>query len=377
MAARGAAPGPIFHCTNCSRPRSETSLDHCCRHCGGLFDFREGFSYDPVELAGEPSRGLGHYRRTFPLVEAAPLYSMGEGGTPLVPEEIGGRRVYFKFEHLNPTGSFKDRGSVVLVSALAAAGVVEAVEDSSGNAGASFAAYAARAGIRARVFVPDHASGPKREQIEGHGAEVVRILGPRSATTEAVLREVESGTTYASHAYLPHGLAGMATLAFELYEGLGRAPSALILPVGQGTLLLGAHRGFLALKEVGRIDTLPRLIAVQALACAPLWAVQRAGAAGQMWVEDGETVAEGIRILRPLRGDAVLEAIHQSRGAVIAVEETDILRGQRELASRGMLVEATSAVVWAALETVLEQFADPITVVLTGSGYKEKRDDKD
>jgi threonine synthase len=299
---------------------------------------------------------------------------MGEGGTPLVPIEIGDRRVYLKCEQLNPTGSFKDRGTVVLVSALAATGITEAVEDSSGNAGASFAAYAARAGIQARVFVPDYASGPKRQQIEIHGAEVVRVLGPRSATSEAVLRQVECGATYASHAYLPHGLAGMATLAFELYESLGTSPAALILPVGQGTLLLGAYRGFAALKKAGRIDEIPKLIAVQALACAPLWAVQQGGAAAQMWVNEGETIAEGIRILRPLRGDAVLQAVEASGGQVIVVDEADILRGQQELARRGFLVEATSAVVWAALESVHPDLGDPIAVVLTGSGYKQKRD---
>jgi threonine synthase len=300
----------------------------------------------------------------------AELITLGEGGTPLVADRINGREVYFKCEYLNPTGSFKDRGTAVLVSGLKALGVEEAVEDSSGNAGASFAAYAARAGIRARIFVPDYASGPKRAQIEIYGAELVRISGSRSETTAAVLREADSGAVYASHAYLPQILAGMATVAFELVEALGTAPGALILPIGQGTLLLGASMGFQALIEAGQIEAMPKLIGVQAQACAPLWMVHTSGSAGLEMLQEGETLAEGIRILRPLRGDAVLRAVESSGGIIVAIEEADIVRGLDALARRGFLVEPTSAVVWSALESLLDDLPDPVVVALTGSGFK-------
>jgi threonine synthase len=298
------------------------------------------------------------------------LISLGEGDTPLIADRVNGREVFFKCEFLNPTGSFKDRGTAILISSLKAAGVEEAVEDSSGNAGASFAAYAARAGIRARIFVPDYASGPKRAQIEIYGAKLVRILGPRSETTAAVLREADAGAVYGSHAYLPQGLAGIATVAFELVEALGQAPGALVVPVGQGTLLLGAQLGFQALRKAGRIDTLPRLIGVQAQACAPLWMVHTAGAAGLEMIREGDTLAEGIRILRPLRGDKVLRAIEATDGTIVAVEEHEIQGGLEALAGRGMLVEPTSAVVWPALLSELDALLDPIVVILTGSGFK-------
>ncbi len=315
---------------------------------------------------------MHRYRESFPLGQA-PLLSLGEGDTPLIPIEHQGNTVHIKNEGLNPTGSFKDRGTAVLVSALAAEGVDSAVEDSSGNAGASFAAYAARAGWSTKIFVPDYASGPKRWQIEAHGAEVVRILGPRSAATEAAIAEVEAGAVYASHAHLPHGLAGMATLAFELYEQLGREPGALILPVGQGTLLLGAHRGFLALRRAGLIERLPKLIGVQALACAPLWAVHSGGASALQWVQERETVAEGIRILRPLRGDEVLAAVAESQGTFVAVEEEEIVAGREQLARFGFFVEPTSAVVWPAYQKTLEDLAGPVVMVLTGTGLKDPR----
>jgi threonine synthase len=269
-----------------------------------------------------------------------------------------------------PTGSFKDRGTVVLVNALVAAGVSDAVEDSSGNAGASFAAYAARAGIRARVVVPDYASPIKLAQIRAYGAEVVRVLGPRSNASEVVLRMAAGGAVYASHAHQPHGLAGMATAAFEIYEQLGAAPGCVVTPVGQGTLLLGLARGFAALQAAGRIDRLPALIGVQARACAPIWAVSRGGAAGLRLMGEGETIAEGIRIRNPIRGDAVLAAVESTGGWIEAVEEEEIAVGRQALAQIGMWVEPTSAVVWPALRAGAARMVEPVVAVLSGSGYK-------
>ncbi len=123
-----------------------------------------------------------------------------------------------------------------------------AVEDSSGNAGASFAAYAARGGIKARVFIPESASGPKRRQIETYGAELIPVSGPRSAAAEAVEREAQAGEVYASHAYLPFGMAGIATIAYEIFEQLGRAPGTVIAPAGHASLVLGYSARFQSTK---------------------------------------------------------------------------------------------------------------------------------
>jgi threonine synthase len=355
---------PALRCTNCGRRSPEDQLPYRCPACGGHYDLAQPLRFEKPDQA---ARGLLRYRASLPLTH---LPSLGEGGTPLASIEVEGRRVYLKCEQLNPTGSFKDRGSVLVVAALLAAGVQEAVEDSSGNAGASLAAYAARAGLPVRIFVPDYASGPKRAQIAAYGAEVVRILGPRSESARAVLRAAEAGAVYASHVYLPFGLAGMATLAYELTEQLGAAPGAVILPVGHGTLLLGLWRGFQALREAGAIERVPQLLGVQARACAPLWAVEQAGAAGLGWVREGETLAEGIRILYPLRGDAVRQAVASSGGRMVAVEEIEIDEGRAALARRGFWVEPTSAVVWPALRREMAGLPDPVVLVLTGSGFK-------
>jgi threonine synthase len=346
-------------------------LTYHCPVCGGIYDLGTPIIYMPSAPAPERG-GLARFRSSFPLAPDTPWITLGEGGTPLIAGAVDDRWVHFKCEHLNPTGSFKDRGASVLISALAAAGVVEAIEDSSGNAGAAFAAYAARAGMRARVFVPDGASPRKRAQIAAYGAEIVRLPGPRSQVAEAARREADAGAVYASHVWLPFGLAGFATLAFELVEQLGGAPGAVLLPAGHGTLVLGLARGFAALQEAGAIDRVPKLIAAQAAACAPLWAAHQAGGQAVGWVREGETRAEGIRILQPLRGDAVLKAVETSRGTIVAVDEPSIGRGEAELARRGFFVEPTSAVVWGALEATLRSLPDPVVAVLTGSGLKSE-----
>jgi len=288
----------------------------------------------------------------------------------LVWAQALGKKIAFKCEFLNPTGSFKDRGSATLVGFLASRGVTAAVEDSSGNAGASLAAYAARAGIRVRLFIPDSTAGPKRLQIEMYGAEVVRVLGTRANAAVAVQRAADQGATYASHAYLPFNLPGYATLAYELVAELDEPPGSVVLPVGQGGLLLGVGRGFQSLLQARVISRMPRLIGVQARACAPLWAVSKYGAAGLAWVADAPSLAEGIYVRMPVRGDAVLQMVAETGGFFVAVDEEEILPGRRALAQMGFFVEPTSAVVWSALTQVVHALPEPVVVILTGSGFK-------
>ncbi len=359
-------------CTNCQRAYPEDDIPYRCPHCGGVYDFRTLPSFHPAEVETNLP-GIWRYRHTFGIPGEAAVVSLGEGNTPLVWDGVQDREVAFKLEYLNPTGSFKDRGTAVMVSFLRSRGVKSAVEDSSGNAGASFAAYAARSGMKAHVFVPDYASGPKRNQIEAYGAKITRILGPRSNASEAVRRAAEGGAIYASHAYLPHGLTGLATVAYELVEQIGGEPGSVIVPVGQGSLLLGMGRGFAAMQQAGVIKQIPRLVGVQAKACAPLWALFAYGPVGLGWVAEGETVAEGVRIRHPVHGDAVFRMVESSEGLFIAVGEEEILPGQEALSQRGFFVEPTSALVWSALRQVIGKVPDPIVVVLTGSGFKSVR----
>ncbi len=359
-------------CTSCGRAPDATARDYRCAVCGSMLDLAGPLVFEPG-LAANAEPGLWRYRHTFPLPHNAQPVTLGEGATPLIAAQLdaGGPTVHFKLESLNPTGSYKDRGTAVLLSWLQAQGITAAVEDSSGNAGASFAAYAARAGIRARVFAPAYAAAAKLAQMEMYGAAVVRVPGPRSRATEAVVQAARDGEYYASHVFNPVGLAGLATIAYELVEQLGCAPGTVLMPVGQGSLLLALQRGFVALQAAGCIRQLPRLVGVQAEACAPLWACFNHGPEGLGFVSEGETLAEGVRIRHPLRGDAVLAAVHASGGQVLAFTETQIEAGRRMLAQLGFFVEPTSALVWPALRQLLASAAtEPVVAILTGHGLK-------
>ena len=234
----------------------------------GIYDFSQFPAY---KEPGNPvrSRGLWLYRDSLGLPGNAPVVTLGEGNTPLLSSQFNGRPVYFKMEGHNPTGSYKDRGSAVLTSFLRSRGVTSAVEDSSGNAGASLAAYCARGGISVSVFIPETASGPKRWQIEMYGAEVHRIPGARANAAQAALKAAESGNIYASHAYMPFGFTGIATIAYEIFHQLGTVPGTYSAPVGHGGLLYGIMLGFEALHKSGANKVLPYYIGVQAANCAP------------------------------------------------------------------------------------------------------------
>lgn len=355
-------------CIQCARTYPLDYLRLWCE-CGGALEIAGAPVLDPA-LVDEREPTLWRYRHTFPLPPDVPPVSLGEGMTPLVEARWDGRPVLLKCEFLNPTGSFKDRGTTVLVTALKAAGVEHVVEDSSGNAGASLAAYAARAGIRASVYVPAHASGPKREQIAAYGAEVVPVPGPRSEAARAVLEAAKAGAVYASHVYHPLILSGMKTAAYELWERLGGAsPDAVVLPLGHGSLFLGLARGFEELRAAGLISTVPRLFGVQAAACAPLAAAWERGTDEPLPVTEGETIAEGVRIARPVRGRAVLAAARESGGGILALPDEEIRAARARLARMGFYVEPTSALAAAALDH-LPDLKGTVVVVLTGHGLK-------
>lgn len=304
------------------------------------------------------------------MLPAEKRFSLGEGGTPLTRTEINGLPVYAKLEYLNPTGSFKDRGTAVIVNHLLAHGVTDVVEDSSGNAGASLAAYTSATGIHARIFAPASAPQGKKKLIAAFGAELVEIPGPRINTTEACLKAAET-TVYATHAWSPFFLAGQMTCAWEIWEQLGRrAPDAIVCTVGHGGLFIGLARGFRALLDAGLIERMPRLFAVQSAACDPVV---------QAWERDLDVpeavvqqpgVADGIAVTLPVHGAEILAAVRSTGGAALRVDDAAILTAQQLLHKRGLMVEPTSAVPAAAL--LLTKLTPDATIVmpLTGNGLK-------
>jgi threonine synthase len=360
-----------YHCPACGKNiPADRPIWRC--DCGGPLDLVPGRGLVRGEIdAGEAS--LWRYRAALAL--DLPLrVSLGEGWTPLVARRWNGAAVHFKLESQMPTGSFKDRGTAVMLNHLLEVGVAPIHEDSSGNAGSSIATYAAASGLACRIYVPATAPRGKVVQIAASGAEVRAIPGTRQAVTEAALTATGE-SFYASHNWHPFFIEGTKTLAYELWEQLGfRVPDNILVPTGYGSNILGLDRGFDELARRGEIATRPRLFAVQAENCAAFAAAWAAGAEGYVPFTPGPTVADGIATVKPVRTEAVLAALRRSRGGAVAVPEQDIAPALAALGRLGMFVEPTAATAAAALTQLLRDGAirseDTTVVVLTGHGLK-------
>jgi len=316
---------------------------------------------------------LWRYQASLPLPIASPV-TLGEGLSPLVEMRWGTLRPKFKLDWFNPTCSFKDRGSSVMVSHLKQIGVERILEDSSGNGGASVAAYGAAAGISVKILCPESVSPTKVVQMQAFGAEVELIPGSREATQAAAVAQ-SAEIFYASHNWHPFFLQGTKTIAYEIWESLGfRAPNNVIMPVGAGSSLLGCHIGFGELLRAGQIKRMPRLFATQPLNCSPIDAHFHAAAGGSTDRPVRPTIAEGTAISQPLRLKEILHAIRNSGGSTVAIEDRDILSTTHRLARHGLLVEPTSAGAAAGLDILMNRGElreeEETIVLLTGTGAK-------
>ena len=317
-------------------------------------------------------RSLWRYAAAFPI-PINPV-SMGEGVTPLVEQRWRGARAFFKLEWFAPTGSFKDRGAAVMIAALRQLGVSRLLEDSSGNGGAAIAAYAAAAGLSAKILVPADTQPAKTVQMRAYGAEVELVPGSRQHTADEAVRQAGE-IFYASHNWQAFFLQGTKTLAYELWEDLDfKAPDNVVIPTGAGSNILGCDIGFGELMRRGAIARLPRLFAAQPENCAPIHAAFMAGVDHAVPTEISPTIAEGTAIAKPVRMREVLAAIRRSGGGSVAVSEEEILHAVMELAGQGLYAEPTSATAAAGLSRLRADGRirpDETTVlILTGSGLK-------
>jgi len=357
-------------CTECNSeyPASEP-LWKCT--CGGLLDlaFKPIFDLDKI-AARKPT--MWRYRESLPIEDDRKVVSFDEGFSPLVEVDFADRRILVKQDHLSPTGSYKDRGAAVLISKAHEMGVHKVVEDSSGNAGCAISAYCAKAGIACDIFVPDRTSPGKTVQIELYGAILHRIPGSREDTASAALKAAETNY-YASHSYNPFFFHGTKTWAFEVCEQLGwKAPDTVVLPAGNGTLLLGADLGFKELLTAGVIDNMPKIVAIQAEACAPLAAAVVQDRDDPVEIDKRDTVAEGIAIAAPIRGSHIIAAVKDSGGLFITVSDDEIKVSLKDICRQGHYIEPTSAATTAGVSKYLT-IADPdelIVSVFTGHGLK-------
>jgi threonine synthase len=360
-----------------------------CSKCGNVLDVQ----YD-VEKARDSftkkslkpdARSVWRYKALLPISQDKYIVSLGEGMTPVKQAPNYGRMIdisdlALKLDYLNPTGSFKDRGTTVAVSKLKELSVSSAMDDSSGNAGVSLAAYCASAGIECTLYVPSSIPTEKLVQARIYGAKIEKISGSRTEVAQAAeKRWKESGLYYASHNLSPFFFEGMKTLAYEIAEASdSQVPYHVVFPVGGGTLLAGAWRGFNELMSLGWIEKVPRFHCVQSEACMPVVEAFQKGRTRTEAVIEGETVAGGIRISNPARGWQVLQALRATGGSAIAVSDEEILRHQRLLAAKeGIFAEPTSCAALAGLAklrgTEVIKADESVIVPLTGFGLKDTK----
>jgi threonine synthase len=358
-------------CTRCQKHYPEEACRWLCE-CGSILDLSASAAFPKSSLSSRPP-SLWRYREALPLSPDSEPVSLGEILTPLIRPDPALPRLFLKLDFLFPTGSFKDRGSALLISKAKELGIASVVEDSSGNAGASIAAYCARAGISCQVFVPAQTSEAKLTQIKAYGAQLIKVEGSREQTGKAALQAAQ-GAYYASHSFNPYFFEGCKTFAFEVWEQMGwEAPDLLILPVGNGTLLLGAYLGFSQLMQAGEIRRMPRIVGVQSEHCAPLFRAYQEGRGEVAPIVKAETIAEGISVAHPIRGKQVLQAVRRSQGFFLTVTDGEVVASLRAMARIGLYLEPTSATATAAWEKIKGgpgMREQTVIIPLTGCGLK-------
>ena len=329
------------------------------------FDLDFAGHYEPDRTAQRPMT-LWRYREALPFRADVEPVTLGEGCTPLVPLQIDGLPVQAKLECLLPTGSYKDRGSSVLLTHLRERGATSVINDSSGNAGASVACYAARAGIDCGIYVPAGNAPAKLLQIELYGATLHKVPGTREDSTTACMGAVGGNTRYASHVWNPYFVQGCKTYLYEVYEQRGgKLPEALLFPVGNGALLLGSWLAMQELRDDGLIQQLPQLIAIQAETVAPL---AQAWSGNTADFESGVTAAEGIAVRQPARAGQILHAIRETNGRCLTVTESQIRAATLWAAAQGFCIEPTSATTIAAVRA--HNLQGDLVLAFTGNGLK-------
>lgn len=301
------------------------------------------------------------------------VVSLGEGDTPLVKASTP--NISLKLEYVNPSGSFKDRGSAALFTSLrnTVDRVAGVCEDSSGNAGASIAAYCASIGLPCVVFGGESMVYEKALQIRMYGAELNVVKGSREDVAKAAVKEAEKrGFVYVGHAWNPYFIEGMKTAAYEIAEQTGwNPPDEIYLPVSAGTLLIGIIEGFADMVEAGVIEKTPKIVAVQPRANPPLYLAYKKDAAVEATTD--KSVADALSLRNPPRLRQMVEMLKAVKGDVEIVSEDEILKAHRQLGWLGIFAELSSAVSYAAVRRRLDDIVASerdVLVVVTGSGLK-------
>jgi threonine synthase len=379
---------PLTHleCTRCGKRHAAGDVLNLCE-CGGPLYARYDLEHAakdmrPGHLAlREPT--LWRYREVLPVEDPDDRVSLGEGFTPLLPAPrlaavVGLPKLFIKDEAGNPTGSFKARGLAVAVSMARTLGARDVCLPSAGNAGSALAAYAARAGLKAHVFVPGDVARVFVMETEAYGAEVQKVDGLISDAGKLCARLArERGWYECATLKEPYRVEGKKTMGYELAEQMGwTLPDAILYPTGGGTGLVGMWKAFEEMEAMGFVGPhRPRLYAVQAEGCAPIVKAFAEGLDEAPFWEGAQTLAHGLRVPKALGDFLILKALHGSHGAGVAVSDAELIRGVKDAAaSEGLFMAPEGGACVAALRTLKASGhlspEDTVVVFNTGTGFK-------
>ena len=373
-------------CLTCGRTCGDLTVANC-PHDGGVLDLRYGSADIPLQ---PQLPGIWRYAARLPLTDPKCIVSLGEGDTPLLLSSrlgpaSGTERLYFKNEGLNPTGSYKDRIASVGITYLRQLERRAWAATSSGNAGASLAAYGARAAVDGYLFTLERAPRAKIAQIMSYGPQVMSVkgLGYDPAAEKATWANIEALCDandwlmlITARSNSPHAMEGAKTIAYEICQQLhDEAPDVVYVPVGGGGLLSSIWKGFKEWRRAGHIERLPRMVAVQPVGCDPVTQAWEAGRQVEP-LEDCVSAVSGIILTSPPDGDLVLGDLRESDGWALSIADEVTYAAQAELASQeGLFIEPAAAVVWAAIKADLASGRlrgdEKIVGLLTGIGFKD------
>ncbi len=369
-----------FRCFRCFRQYKPEEIEKLpiprCSNCGSALDAEYDYnSIQKVILRDDFMRDKpAHWKywAFMPVKDLSKIITMGEGGTPLLENRSLWKkgRLLIKYEASNPTGSFKDRGSSLEITKALEFGKQKVALASTGNMGASVAAYAAYAGLECTVFIPDIVGKEKLTQIKAYGAKIIMVDGDYSfAIKEAENFVVSNPDSFLTGDY-PWRSEGTKTLGFEIADQLyWRIPDCVVVPVGNGTLIWSVFEAFRELVLVGITDRIPRIIGVQVENCDPVVHAWENELGEIIPVNDPQTVATAIACGDPIDGIAALNAIRESCGEAVRVSDKEALSARDILASNGIFVEPSGAVSYAGV--MKKKLEGTVVAVATGHGLKD------
>ncbi len=368
-----------FKCFRCGRKHKPHEIERLpiprCE-CGSAVDAEYDYkSIKKIILRDEFMRSPPthwKYWAFMPVKDLSRCITMGEGATPLLGNKRLSKtgRLLIKYEATNPTGSFKDRGSSLEITKALEFKKHRVAVASTGNMGASMAAYAAFAGLECKVFIPDIAGKEKIAQIKAHGAGIIAVKGDYAAAIKQAEEYVLSNSDSFLTGDYPWRSEGTKTVGFEIADQLyWHVPDYVVVPVGNGTLIYSIYEAFRELSLVGITDKIPRIIGVQVENCAPVVNAWENGLSEIIPVPDPDTIATAIACGDPIDGLAALRAIRDSGGFAIKVSDSEALSARDALGRNGIFVEPSGAVAYAGF--LKKELSGTVVCLATGHGLKD------